>query len=130
MNNNNLYKTKEMKKLKFILMGLLAVTVLSTITMLLWNVLLPRIFGIASINFWQALGFLALSRILFGGMGAGAMGRFHHHPHNPIREKWTKMTPEQQRRFIDKRMHFGFGNHYHRDNFDKDECEDVEKKDA
>ena len=70
--NNN--KTMKTRGLKFILMVLLAAAGFSAITMLLWNALLPCIFGIASINFWQALGLLALSRILFGGMGAGVMG--------------------------------------------------------
>jgi hypothetical protein len=33
----------------------------------LWNWLLPPIFGWHEITFWQALGILALCRILFGG---------------------------------------------------------------
>ena len=36
---------------------------------LLWNWLLPELFGFPPITFWQALGLLALSRILFGGFG-------------------------------------------------------------
>lgn len=35
----------------------------------LWNWLLPPLFGLHTITFWQALGLLALSRILFGGFG-------------------------------------------------------------
>ena len=37
----------------------------------LWNILLPDILGVKSINYWQAFGVLILSKILFGGM------RFH-----------------------------------------------------
>ena len=33
----------------------------------LWNWLMPSIFGWPQITFWQALGLLALCRILFGG---------------------------------------------------------------
>jgi len=38
---------------------------------LLWNWLLPPLFGWRQITFWQALGLLALCRILFGGFGRG-----------------------------------------------------------
>jgi Ca2+/H+ antiporter, TMEM165/GDT1 family len=34
----------------------------------LWNILLPEILGVKSINYWQAFGILVLSKILFGGM--------------------------------------------------------------
>ena len=116
------------KCLRFGLMVLLAVAGFSAITMLLWNALLPDIVGISSINFWQALGLLALSRILFGGVGAGAMGHFHRHHNNTVNEKWSKMTPEQRQKFINKRMHFDFGNHFSRGHFDMDEHEDTERK--
>jgi len=35
----------------------------------LWNWLLPSLFGWREITFWQAVGLLALCRILFGGFG-------------------------------------------------------------
>lgn len=35
----------------------------------LWNWLVPAIFGWRPITFWQAVGLLALCRILFGGHG-------------------------------------------------------------
>jgi hypothetical protein len=35
----------------------------------LWNWLTPSLFGWRQITFWQALGLLALCRILFGGFG-------------------------------------------------------------
>jgi uncharacterized membrane protein YgcG len=38
----------------------------------LWNWLLPDIFGLRRVTFWEALGLLALCRILFGGFGKGA----------------------------------------------------------
>jgi hypothetical protein len=52
----------------------------------LWNWLLPPIFGLREISFWQALGLLALCRILFGGFGGH---RFTHSKH---------MTPEERER--------------------------------
>lgn len=38
---------------------------------LLWNWLLPPLFGVREVTFWEALGLLALCRILFGGFGRG-----------------------------------------------------------
>ena len=35
----------------------------------LWNWLVPQVFGWRPITFWQAIGLLALCRILFGGHG-------------------------------------------------------------
>ncbi len=39
----------------------------SIVVMLLWNALLPAIFGVKAITFLQAAGLLILSKILFGG---------------------------------------------------------------
>jgi hypothetical protein len=86
----------------------LVVAGLGAIVMWLWNWLMPAITGWASIDFWQALGLLALVRILFGGFGRGWMHHLHHH-RNPLHEKWIKMTPEERKDFIRKRRHFIFG---------------------
>lgn len=49
--------------------------VAGTIVMLLWNWLLPPLFGWRELTVWQGLGLLALCRILFGGFGGGSGGR-------------------------------------------------------
>jgi len=45
----------------------------------LWNMLMPGLFGLPVIGFWQAVGLMALSWLLFGGWrGAGGFrGRRH-----------------------------------------------------
>ena len=48
---------------------LLFIAIGGEVVMLLWNWLMPAIFGWPQINFWQAVGLLALCRILFGGHG-------------------------------------------------------------
>jgi hypothetical protein len=87
--------------------------------MLLWNWLMPVIFGLPVISFGQALGLLVLSKILLGGRHWGhSMSRCHR---NQIREKWLKMTPEEQKEFL-KKKHFGsrFKQHFGADeNFEK-----------
>ncbi|WP_369951824.1 hypothetical protein, partial [Serratia marcescens] len=54
---------------KPVLIGVALIAILGLLVMSLWNALLPAILGVKSIGFWQALGVLALSRILFGGLG-------------------------------------------------------------
>jgi hypothetical protein len=62
----------------------------------LWNWLLPSIFGWREVSFWQALGLLALCRILFGGFG------FHGAHRSGLRHRigdhWERMSPEERER--------------------------------
>ena len=44
------------------------------IVMLLWNWLLPPLFGLPQITLLQGFGLLMLCRILFGGFGGGGGG--------------------------------------------------------
>jgi hypothetical protein len=109
------------------LLGMAAIAGFGAAVMLLWNALLPQIFGIAAIHFWQALGLLVLCRMLFGSFGGGRpFGAGHGFHRNPIREKWLHMTPEERREFIKRRHHFGHGFGFSHDFFDG---EAPEKKD-
>src|SRR5439155_22460094 len=47
------------------------------LVMHLWNWLLPMLFGWRQITFWQAVGLLALCRILFGGVSGRGLHRFN-----------------------------------------------------
>lgn len=69
------------------------------VVMLLWNWLAPALFGLRQITFWQALGLLALCRILFGGFGLGGGGSHRSKSRRRMRERWERMTPEEQERF-------------------------------
>jgi hypothetical protein len=53
--------------------GLLAL--FAAVTMWLWNWLMPAIFKLPAIGFWQAVGILLLSHILFKGGYRGRAGR-------------------------------------------------------
>lgn len=54
----------------------------------LWNWLVPDIFALRRITFWEALGLLTLSRILFGGFGRG--GSSHANGPRRHRKEWWK----------------------------------------
>jgi hypothetical protein len=84
-----------LRVLKIALFAIVAVTVVSFLLMSLWNILMPGIFAVRSINFWQALGLLVLSKILFGGFrpGGGPRGR------RRMMERWEQMTPEERDKF-------------------------------
>jgi ABC-type multidrug transport system fused ATPase/permease subunit len=88
--------------LKKIVLAPVILAVFSAIVMFLWNILIPDIFGLTAISFWQALGLLLLSRILFGGfIGRGAHRRKK--MHNRMREKWMNMSSEERENFFEKR---------------------------
>jgi len=65
---------------------------------LLWNWLAPALFGLRQITFWQAVGLLALCRILFGGFGLGGSSP-QSNARRRARERWEEMTPEERERF-------------------------------
>ena len=76
------------------------------VVMLLWNWLAPALFGLREITFWQAIGLLALCRILFGGFGfgggghrSGSRGRMDRRIRERMDERWEQMTPEERERF-------------------------------
>ena|SRR2546421_7605286 len=82
------------------------------VVMLLWNWLVPTLFGLRLITFWQAIGLLALCRILFGGFGMGGghrnshrrmggrmEGRIRERVRERMAERWEQMTPEERETF-------------------------------
>lgn len=90
-----------------ILALVLFVFVGGTVVQLLWNWLLPTLFGWHQITFWQAVGLLALCRILFGGIGMRGHGRSHWRRN--MRERWEHMTPEEREVFRQRmRARWGF----------------------
>ncbi len=100
---------------------LLFITIGGEIVLQLWNWLLPPLFGWREITFWQALGMLALCRILFGGFGFHGSGRSNVRRRGiadrvadrvaeRVAERWEVMTPEERERFRQRmRERWGFG---------------------
>jgi hypothetical protein len=63
----------------------------------LWNLLMPDIFGLHPISFWQAVGLMALSWILFGGLGM-FRGRPGPHWRHRMAERLEHLSPEERER--------------------------------
>jgi hypothetical protein len=84
------------RAVKIAAIATLAVAVFTFIVMSLWNSLVPALFAGPVITFWQALGLLLLSKILFGGFrGPGRPMQWRRR----MRERWEQMTPEERENF-------------------------------
>jgi hypothetical protein len=86
-----------LRGLKFAVMAIAAVALFGFIVMTLWNWLAPALFDAHTISYWQALGLLVLSKILFGGFrgrpGHGGNWR------RRMTARWEQMTPEEREKF-------------------------------
>src|SRR5436305_11130940 len=86
-----------MRAVKIAFFALIAVAVVSFVVMSLWNTLMPNIFAVRAITFWQALGLLVLSKLLFGGFRTYSGGGRHWR--RRMFERWEQMTPEEREKF-------------------------------
>jgi hypothetical protein len=79
------------------------------ILMLLWNWLMPALFALPHLGFWQAWGLLILCKILFGGIhGHHGHKRWERGRMRRVIERWEEMTPEEREKFR-RKMREGCG---------------------
>jgi hypothetical protein len=71
--------------------------VFGLIVKILWNWLMPAIFGLGEITFWQAFGIVLLAKLLFGA-GHGPSHRDHHSRfENHFRDRFKAFAgPEEE----------------------------------
>jgi hypothetical protein len=99
-------RTRSRKKWLFIVPAAIAGMLLfafvgGQVVMRLWNWLLPPLFGFREVTFWQALGLLALCRILFGNVGGRGRGFDRSAMRRRLAERgMARMTPEERERFV------------------------------
>lgn len=104
------------KLIAFIIVWAVAIPALAGgAIMLLWNWLMPNVAEAAPIGFLQSAGLFLLGQVLSGGFIFGllllAIGGHvicFHHNHRSM-ERWRRMSPEQRRAAMSKRM-AGFRN--------------------
>ncbi|WP_350284316.1 hypothetical protein [uncultured Croceitalea sp.] len=66
------YVTKIVKVIFFIVLALVLAFLIGYVVMRLWNWLMPELFGLPTVSYWQAVGVLVLAKIFFGfGSGNG-----------------------------------------------------------
>jgi hypothetical protein len=85
-----------LKGLAFAGIIVIALAGLSWVVMLLWNALLPGLFGVRPLHYLQAVGLLVLSRVLLGGLRHGPWG------HRRWHQRWESLTPEERERLREK----------------------------
>ena len=85
------------KAFMFFVLFIAGVSLFTFIVMSLWNAILPVVLHVSTITFWQALGILVLSKILFGGFRGGWRGR--HGRMHYMQQKLAAMTPEEREKF-------------------------------
>lgn len=78
--------------------GVVLAFVFGWIVMLLWNWLMPPIFGLTTITFWQAWGLVVLTHLLFK---AGHGHKHDHDDHCHSHSGWKKTFKEKMKK------HFG-----------------------
>ncbi|HTZ75313.1 MAG TPA: hypothetical protein VMB47_15425 [Candidatus Aquilonibacter sp.] len=71
------------------------ILVMGEVVLHLWNWLMPVLFHLPAVTFWQALGLLVLSWTLFGGL-RGMGPRHRGFGRGGFRERLENMTPEER----------------------------------
>ena len=84
---------------KFAVMGFVFLAIFTYVVMLLWNWLVPELFSGPVITYWQTLGILILSKILFTGLGHshkdGPPWKERSWRHDKTRSHWRKRFEEK-----------------------------------
>ena len=112
-----------------VVFGILAAAVFGLVfgylVMILWNWLMPAVFGITTITYWQAFGIVILAKLIFGAIGRGK-GHDHDHDrdHDFYREKFfnafRKEGGEEDGSGFERYRHYhDFWNEEGRDAFDR-----------
>lgn len=99
-----------MKGIMFLLLFCAFVLLFGFVVMWLWNWLMPVLFHLTTINYYQAVGLLALSRLLFYPFSKHGMHRHRRCGHqysgmewkNRWHEKMQNMTAEEKEEFRKK----------------------------
>lgn len=89
------YRSRGRRFFYFIPLAILGIFAFGAIVMLLWNNVLSPVLHIGAVTFWQALGILILSKLLFSGLSGGGPRRNY----GKERMMWNSMTPEQREKF-------------------------------
>ncbi len=89
-----------MRGAKMIVFLIVGAFVLGLVVMLLWNAVIPDVFHGPTLTFWQALGLVVLSHLLFRGGGVRVGGSWKkERAKRRFEEKLARMSPEERDQF-------------------------------
>ena len=98
-------------------MTLIAIIIYGYVFMWLWNMLVPEIFGLTTINYWQSFGLIFMAKLLFG-FNTGKHKGWHqnkewhlqkHQWKNKIEQKMEGMTEEEKQKFKESMKGWCYG---------------------
>jgi len=77
----------------WVVLGIIGITAFAFlfgyVVMLLWNWIMPELFGLVTIGFWKAVGIILLAKLIFGGFGGGH-GKSSHRDHTKSKSSAEK----------------------------------------
>ena len=89
------------KAIKFVFFAALFVAAAGFVTKSLWNWLMPLVFHLPVLTFWQTLGLVVLSRLLTGGFGRGGRGGWARGRawKRPVQQRMEAFSPAEREKF-------------------------------
>lgn len=105
-----------------VIFGIIAITGLAIlfgfVIMWLWNWLMPQVFGLTTLTYWQAVGLFILLKLLLGGCGRGSSKKSCKDPNNKSKNKsktdfskwehydqfWKEEGDELYNKYVEKQL--------------------------
>jgi hypothetical protein len=110
-----------------VIIAALFALVFGGLVMVLWNWLMPALFGLGTIGYWQGFGLVLLAKLLFGGVGHRGMET--NKPKGPYGH-WRGKYDVNDWRSKRGRSWYGYGSRSERDGHFDDVYEDWWKKEG
>lgn len=108
---------KVFKVIAMVILAIIVFLLANYLLMRLWNWLMPDLFGVGTVTYWQALGIFIIAKLLFGFGGGGGGKSKSSSSHKTKIKSSNKCTP--WRRDFDEWKHY--------DQFWKEEGEEAFK---
>ena len=93
---------KVLKIIGMVILGIGVCVLFGFVVMWLWNGLMPAIFGLTKLTYWQAVGILILAKIIFGGFGMNDSGSHKKSKKGTIRHEIKKEIKKEFEKEFEK----------------------------
>lgn len=103
---------KVLKVIGMVILGAGACLLFGFVIMWLWNWLMPLIFKLPAITYWQGIGLLILSSIFFGRLGGGSSEKKKDKKDHPIRDEIKKEIRKEFEKEFGKKEEGGGNSEY------------------